>query len=79
MSEEVGAQFTGDLVVRSPDSDLQRIGPGGGQDVVYAPFLEFGTSRIEPRLFLGKSVAEEEPILQEELGTALKMTLDFTK
>ena len=34
LSEEVGAQFTGDLVVRSPDSDLQRIGPGGGQDVV---------------------------------------------
>ena len=54
-------------------------GQGGGQDVFYAAFLEFGTSRIEPRLFLGKSVAEEEPILQEELGTALKMTLDFTQ
>ena len=31
---EVGAQLTGDLVVRTPDANLERIGAGGGENRV---------------------------------------------
>ena len=49
LSNEVRAKFTGDLVVRSPDSNLQGIGPGGGQDVVDLVVVEPVQGRLTAR------------------------------
>ncbi len=49
LSDEVGPEFAGDLVVRSPDSDLQGIRAGGGQDVVDLVVVEPIQGRLTAR------------------------------
>ena len=52
---------------------LQAGGPAKGQTVDYAGYVEFGTSRIAPRLFMGRAVDKEQPRLQKELAKLLKI------
>lgn len=51
--------------------------PQFGDDVAYAKFIEFGTSHIRPRLFLGRSVQAERPILRAKLGALLAVSLNI--
>ena len=50
----------------------------GGADVDYAQYIEFGTSRITPRLFLGRSVDQERRALTPRLANLMAVVLNVT-
>ena len=50
----------------------------GGADVFYAEYIEFGTSRITPRLFLGRSVDQERRALTPRLANLMAVVLNVT-
>lgn len=50
----------------------------GGADVDYAEYIEFGTSRITPRLFLGRSVDQERRALTPRLANLMAVVLNVT-
>lgn len=51
----------------------------GGADVDYAEYIEFGTSRITPRLFLGRSVDQERRALTPRLANLMAVVLNVTR
>ena len=51
----------------------------GGADVDYAEYIEFGTSRITPRLFLGRSVDQERRALAPRLANLMAVVLNVTR
>lgn len=51
----------------------------GGADVDYAEYIEFGTSRITPRLFLGRSVDQERRELTPRLANLMAVVLNVTR
>lgn len=51
----------------------------GGADVDYAEYIEFGTSRITPRLFLGRSVDQERRDLTPRLANLMAVVLNVTR
>lgn len=55
---------------------LQAGGFAGGNSVDYADDLEFGTERIKPFFFLGRTVAEQNNNIEEALGEFLKLELN---
>ena len=59
-----------------PTALLQAGGQFGGSDVDYAEYIEFGTRFIRPRLFLGRSVKEENAELKERFQKLLRISLE---
>jgi len=51
----------------------------GGADVDYAEYIEFGTSRITPRLFLGRSVDQERRALTPRLANLMAVVLNVSR
>lgn len=51
-------------------------GTTSGQDVYYAKYVEFGTNRIKPRLFMGRSVKRERELLPDRLNDLLSIALE---
>ena len=58
-----------------PAAFLQAGGQFGGADVSYAKFIEFGTSHIRERLFLGRSVEDERDKLIPEIRKVVTAVL----
>ncbi|MBG89537.1 MAG: hypothetical protein CMO80_21940 [Verrucomicrobiales bacterium] len=48
---------------------------GGKNEVNYARYVEFGTQRIKPRLFIGKAVGTVKATLRTQLRNVLKTVL----
>ena len=58
-----------------PTAVLQAGGQFGGAELDYAGFIEFGTRRIKPRLFLGRSIRDQQKLIQPELQNLLRAAL----
>ena len=58
-----------------PTAVLQAGGQFGGAELDYARFIEFGTRRIKPRLFLGRSVRDQQKEIQPKLQDLLRAAL----
>jgi hypothetical protein len=58
-----------------PTAVLQAGGQFGGAELDYARFIEFGTRRIKPRLFLGRSIRDQQKELQPKLQDLLRAAL----
>ncbi len=58
-----------------PAAFLQAGGQFRGADVNYAKFIEFGTSHIRERLFLGRSVEDEKDKLIPEIRKVVTAVL----
>ena len=54
---------------------LQAGGFEGGSSVEYADDLEFGTARIKPFFFLGRTVKAEQSKIEQQLGDFLQIEL----
>ncbi len=59
----------------NPVAILQAGGQFGNADVFYAKYIEFGTKRITPRLFLGRSVEKEKQELLPDIRKAVTQVL----
>lgn len=73
LRQSIAGRYT--VVDNTPTAILQAGGQFGGKDLYYARYIEFGTSRIKPRLFLGRSVAEEEDRIKPKLKDLLEIAL----
>lgn len=58
-----------------PTAILQAGGQFGGAELEYARYIEFGTSHIQPRLFLGRSIEKQRKIIEPKLNDLLKVAL----
>lgn len=58
-----------------PTAILQAGGQFGGSELEYARYIEFGTSHIQPRLFLGRSIEKQREIIEPKLNDLLKVAL----
>ena len=58
-----------------PTAVLQAGGQFGGAELDYARFIEFGTRRIKPRLFLGRSIRDQQKEIQPKLQDLLRAAL----
>ena len=58
-----------------PSAVLQAGGQFGGAELDYAGFIEFGTRRIKPRLFLGRSIRDQQKEIQPKLQDLLRAAL----
>lgn len=58
-----------------PSAILQAGGQFGGKELRYAEYIEFGTSRIRPRRFLGRSVEAQQKDLKPRLQSLLKIAV----
>lgn len=51
-------------------------GSMSGSDVNYANYIEFGTTYIRPRLFMGRAIDRERQLLSDSLANLLDVALD---
>ena len=58
-----------------PTAVLQAGGQFGGAELDYARFIEFGTRRIQPRRFLGRSIEAQQKEIQPQLQDLLRAAL----
>ncbi len=58
-----------------PTAILQAGGQFGGSELEYARYIEFGTSYIRPRLFLGRSIEKQREIIEPKLNDLLRVAL----
>lgn len=58
-----------------PTAILQAGGQFGGSELEYAKYIEFGTSHIRPRLFLGRSIEKQREIIEPKLNDLLRVAL----
>ena len=58
-----------------PTAVLQAGGQFGGAELDYARFIEFGTRRIQPRRFLGRSIEAQQKEIQPKLQDLLRAAL----
>ena len=58
-----------------PTAVLQAGGQFGGAELEYARFIEFGTRRIQPRRFLGRSIEAQQKEFQPKLQDLLRAAL----
>ena len=58
-----------------PTAVLQAGGQFGGAELDYAGFIEFGTRRIQPRRFLGRSIEAQQKEIQPKLQDLLRAAL----
>ena len=58
-----------------PTAVLQAGGQFGGAELDYAGFIEFGTRRIQPRRFLGRSIEAQQKEIQPQLQDLLRAAL----
>lgn len=58
-----------------PTAVLQAGGQFGGSELEYARFIEFGTRRIQPRRFLGRSIEAQQKEIQPQLQDLLRAAL----
>ena len=59
----------------NPTAVLQAGGQFGGAELEYARFIEFGTRRIQPRRFLGRSIEAQQKEFQPKLQDLLRAAL----
>lgn len=59
----------------NPRALLRAGGNSGGEPVVYARYVEFGTRYMAPRLFMGKAVGLAQKGTKKELRNLLKLAL----
>ena len=58
-----------------PTAVLQAGGQFGDAELEYARFIEFGTRYIKPRLFLGRSIRDQQKELEPKLQDLLRIAL----
>ena len=58
-----------------PTAIIQAGGQFGGSELEYARYIEFGTSHIRPRLFLGRSIEKQREIIEPKLNDLLRVAL----
>ena len=58
-----------------PTAVLQAGGQFGGAELDYGGFIEFGTRRIQPRRFLGRSIEAQQKEIQPQLQDLLRAAL----
>ena len=63
------------VIYGMPTAILQAGGQFGGSELEYARYIEFGTSHIRPRLFLGRSIEKQREIIEPKLNDLLKVAL----
>lgn len=63
------------VVDGKPTAILQAGGQFGDAELEYARFIEFGTRYIRPRLFLGRSIRDQQKELQPKLQDLLRIAL----
>ena len=59
----------------NPRALLRAGGNSGGEPVIYARYVEFGTRYMAPRLFMGKAVGLAQKGTKKELRNLLKLAL----
>ena len=58
-----------------PTAILQAGGQFGGKELNYARFIEFGTRYIQPRLFLARSIEDQQEEMKPKLQDLLRVAL----
>lgn len=59
----------------NPRAVLRAGGNSGGAPVLYAKYVEFGTRKMAPRLFMGKAVRSAQKGVRRELKNLLVLAL----
>ena len=73
LRQSIAGRFA--IVDGKPTAILQAGGQFGGAELDYARFIEFGTRRIKPRRFLGRSVEAQQKEFQPKLQDLLRAAL----
>ena len=73
LRQSIAGRFA--VVDGKPTAVLQAGGQFGGAELDYARFIEFGTSRIQPRRFLGRSIEAQQKRIQPKLQDLLRAAL----
>jgi hypothetical protein len=63
------------VVDGKPTAILQAGGQFGDAELEYARFIEFGTRYIRPRLFLGRSIRDQQKELEPKFQDLLRIAL----
>ena len=59
----------------NPRAILRAGGNSGGSPVLYAKYVEFGTQKMAPRLFMGKAIATAQKGMRKDLKNLLVLAL----
>ena len=73
LRQSIAGRFA--VVDGKPTAILQAGGQFGDAELEYARFIEFGTRYIRPRLFLGRSIRDQQKELQPKLQDLLRIAL----
>ena len=73
LRQSISGRFA--VVDGKPTAILQAGGKFGDAELEYARFIEFGTRYIRPRLFLGRSIRDQQKELQPKLQDLLRIAL----
>ena len=73
LRQSIAGRFA--VVDGKPTAILQAGGQFGDAELEYARFIEFGTRYIRPRLFLGRSIRDQQKELEPKLQDLLRIAL----
>ena len=73
LRQSISGRFA--VVDGKPTAILQAGGKFGDAELEYARFIEFGTRYIRPRLFLGRSIRDQQKELEPKLQDLLRIAL----
>ena len=73
LRQSISGRFA--VVDGKPTAILQAGGQFGDAELEYARFIEFGTRYIRPRLFLGRSIRDQQKELEPKLQDLLRIAL----
>jgi hypothetical protein len=73
LRQSIAGRFA--IVDGKPTAILQSGGQFGGVELEYARYIEFGTRYIKPRLFMGRSIEQQQQEIRPKLNDLLRVVL----
>lgn len=73
LRQSIAGRFA--IVDGKPTAILQAGGQFGGTELEYAKYIEFGTRYIKPRLFMGRSIEQQQQEIRPQLNDLLRVVL----
>jgi hypothetical protein len=73
LRQSIAGRFA--IVDGKPTAILQSGGQFGGTELEYARYIEFGTRYIKPRLFMGRSIEQQQQEIRPKLNDLLRVVL----